>query len=108
MRRSLAIRCPRWLPRDRGGGRQARGRKRRRQPARARHRPPVGSTRATGHRECCAPQRGPLPTNGRPRWRPGGPAIGAIVDAQQMAEYVSGPWEVDRKVITPYLSSFTW
>jgi hypothetical protein len=50
---------------------------------------------------------GPYPTAARPPLGAAGdPAVGAIVDAQQMADYVVGPWQVDEKLITPYLSSF--
>jgi hypothetical protein len=34
------------------------------------------------------------------------PAIGAIVDAQHLADYVIGPWDTDSELITPYLATY--
>ena len=36
----------------------------------------------------------------------GTPEAGAAADAKQMANFVVGPWEIDEKLITPYLDSF--
>lgn len=36
----------------------------------------------------------------------GSPEAGAIADAKQMANFVVGPWEIDEKLINPYLDSF--
>jgi hypothetical protein len=50
---------------------------------------------------------GPYPTVPRPPLgAAGNPALGAVIDAQQMADFVVGPWQFDDKLITPYLSSF--
>jgi hypothetical protein len=36
----------------------------------------------------------------------GNPAAGAISDAQHMADFVLGPWEVDDKIVGTYLNSY--
>jgi len=36
----------------------------------------------------------------------GNPSSGAVADAQQMADFVLGPWDVDPSLIAPYLSSY--
>ncbi|MGK2853533.1 MAG: DUF7373 family lipoprotein, partial [Microbacteriaceae bacterium] len=36
----------------------------------------------------------------------GDPRIGAIADAQHMADYVIGPWDADADLITPYLATY--
>ncbi|HEX7824470.1 MAG TPA: hypothetical protein VF477_06195, partial [Mycobacterium sp.] len=36
----------------------------------------------------------------------GSPEAGAVADAKQMANFVVGPWEIDEKLINPYLDSF--
>ena len=36
----------------------------------------------------------------------GTPEAGAAADAKQMANFVVGPWEIDEKLINPYLDSF--
>lgn len=43
--------------------------------------------------------RPPLGTAGDPR-------IGAITDAQNLADYVIGPWEADEALVTPYLAAY--
>jgi hypothetical protein len=50
---------------------------------------------------------GTYPTKPRPPIGTAGtPAGGAIAQAQQMADFVIGPWDVDETLITPYLESF--
>ncbi len=50
---------------------------------------------------------GAYPTKPRPPiGTAGNPAAGALVQAQQMADFVIGPWDVDESLITPYLESF--
>ncbi|GAB7067019.1 hypothetical protein H7J06_20835 [Mycobacterium hodleri] len=36
----------------------------------------------------------------------GNPAVGAVSDAQHMADFVVGPWQVDDKLVGTYLNSF--
>lgn len=36
----------------------------------------------------------------------GNPTLGLVVDAQHLADYVIGPWEVDPSLVNPYLNSF--
>jgi hypothetical protein len=36
----------------------------------------------------------------------GTPEAGAVADAKQMANFVVGPWEIDEKLINPYIDSF--
>jgi hypothetical protein len=36
----------------------------------------------------------------------GNPAVGAVADAQHMADFVLGPWEVDDKLVGTYLNSY--
>ena len=36
----------------------------------------------------------------------GNPSTGAVADAQDMSDFVVGPWDVDPSLITPYLSSY--
>lgn len=36
----------------------------------------------------------------------GNPASGAVADAQHMADFVIGPWDVDETLIEPYLAAF--
>jgi len=36
----------------------------------------------------------------------GNPALGAAADAQHMADFVVGPWEVDEKLVGTYLNSY--
>lgn len=36
----------------------------------------------------------------------GNPATGAVADAQHMADFVIGPWEVDEKLVGTYLNSY--
>jgi hypothetical protein len=36
----------------------------------------------------------------------GNPSSGAVADAQQMADFVVGPWDVDPSLVTPYLNSY--
>src|SRR6186713_224828 len=43
--------------------------------------------------------RPPLGTAGDPR-------TGAITDAQNLADYVIGPWEADEALATPYLATY--
>lgn len=48
---------------------------------------------------------GKIPTAPRPPLGTAGqPGTGVVVDAQHMADYVVGPWEVDEAIVTPYLS----
>lgn len=50
---------------------------------------------------------GSYPTAVRPPLgRAGDPKTGGVVDAQHLADYVVGPWEADRELIAPYLSTF--
>jgi hypothetical protein len=50
---------------------------------------------------------GKFPTVPRqPLGRAGNPSSGAVVDAQHMADFVIGPWDVDDTLIEPYLSAF--
>lgn len=50
---------------------------------------------------------GDYPTAPRPPLgNAGDPRIGAIVDAQHMADYVIGPWDADGDLITPYLATY--
>jgi hypothetical protein len=50
---------------------------------------------------------GTYPTAPRPPLGTAGdPATGAVVDAQYMADFVVGPWDVDENLITPYLDSY--
>lgn len=49
---------------------------------------------------------GKYPTTPRPPLGPAGnPALGAVADAQHMADFVIGPWDVDENLIDPYLAS---
>ncbi|MEH3131246.1 MAG: hypothetical protein PGN27_14945 [Mycolicibacterium neoaurum] len=50
---------------------------------------------------------GRYPTVPRPALgRAGDPKTGAVVDAQRLADHVVGPWEANRELISPYLSTF--
>jgi hypothetical protein len=50
---------------------------------------------------------GTYPTAPRPPLgNAGNPGTGAVADAQHMADFVLGPWEVDEKLVTPYLNSY--
>ncbi len=50
---------------------------------------------------------GGYPTAPRPPLgNAGDPNIGAIVEAQRMADHVVGPWEADADLSTPYLSTY--
>jgi hypothetical protein len=50
---------------------------------------------------------GSYPTAPRPPLGAAGNASsGAVADAQDMADFVVGPWEVDQSLITPYLNSY--
>ncbi|WP_036464220.1 DUF7373 family lipoprotein [Mycolicibacterium neoaurum] len=50
---------------------------------------------------------GRYPTAPRPPLgRAGDPKLGAVVDAQRLADHVVGPWEANRELISPYLSTF--
>ncbi|WP_395309132.1 hypothetical protein V4U86_28215 [Mycobacterium sp. AMU20-3851] len=50
---------------------------------------------------------GKYPTAPRPPLgNAGDPHIGAIADAQRMADHVAGPWEADADLISPYLSTY--
>jgi len=50
---------------------------------------------------------GHYPTAPRPPLgNAGDPHIGAITDAQRMADHVIGPWEADAALITPYLATY--
>ncbi|WP_447691561.1 DUF7373 family lipoprotein [Mycolicibacterium sp. A43C] len=50
---------------------------------------------------------GRYPTVPRPPLgRAGDPKTGAVVDAQRLADHVVGPWEANRELISPYLSTF--
>lgn len=49
---------------------------------------------------------GRFPTQPRPPLgTAGSPERGAVVDAQHLADYVVGPWEVDEAITSPYLST---
>ena len=49
---------------------------------------------------------GNLPTTPRPPLgTAGNPATGVVADAQHMADFVIGPWDVDEAAVTPYLAS---
>lgn len=41
-----------------------------------------------------------------PMGKAGTPERGAVLQAQQMADYVVGPWEVDKAMIDPYLDTY--
>lgn len=41
-----------------------------------------------------------------PLGRAGDPKTGAVVDAQRLADYVVGPWDADKELVEPYLSTF--
>lgn len=41
-----------------------------------------------------------------PLGKAGSPDRGALVQAQQMADYVVGPWQVDKELIAPYLDTY--
>ncbi|MBJ7336959.1 hypothetical protein [Mycolicibacterium sp.] len=50
---------------------------------------------------------GSYPTTPRPPLGvSGNPGAGAVSDAQHMADFVLGPWEVDEKLVGTYLSSY--
>ena len=50
---------------------------------------------------------GAYPTSPRPPLGvAGNPATGAVADAQHMADFVIGPWEVDEKLVGTYLNSY--
>ena len=50
---------------------------------------------------------GKYPTKPRPPLgTAGNPGTGVRLDAQRMADYVVGPWDVDDTLVTPYLESF--
>jgi hypothetical protein len=50
---------------------------------------------------------GTYPTKPRPPLGvSGSPSVGAVADAEHLADFVIGPWEVDDKLIDTYLSSF--
>jgi len=50
---------------------------------------------------------GSYPTSPRPPLGvAGNPATGGVADAQHMADFVVGPWEVDEKLVGPYLNSY--
>ena len=50
---------------------------------------------------------GTFPTAPRPPLGPAGnPVSGAVADAQHMADFVIGPWDVDENLIEPYLATF--
>ncbi len=50
---------------------------------------------------------GSYPTAPRPPLgRAGDPKTGAVVDAQRLADHVVGPWEANRELVAPYLSTF--
>ena len=78
----------------------------------------IGGTSATGTATTSQPpapvivspdqlDAGPYPTKPRPPiGTAGNPAAGAVVQAQQMANFVIGPWDVDETLITPYVDSF--
>jgi len=48
---------------------------------------------------------GNYPTKPRPLGTAGNPELGAIVEGQRMADYVTGPWEVDPTLIRGYANS---
>ncbi|GLP78232.1 hypothetical protein TUM20983_53420 [Mycobacterium antarcticum] len=75
----------------------------------------VGETTGTGPsgppaRQVVSPSlldAGKYPTSPRPPLGvSGNPATGAIADAQHMADFVVGPWEVDEKLVDTYLNSY--
>lgn len=50
---------------------------------------------------------GNYPTAPRPPLgNAGDPRIGAIADAQQLADFVIGPWDADAGLVTPYLATY--
>ena len=50
---------------------------------------------------------GTYPTAPRPPLGNAGDArLGAIADAQNLADFVTGPWETDAALVTPYLATF--
>jgi hypothetical protein len=64
--------------------------------------PPPPTTVSREHLDVGAYSTTPRP----PLGAAGNPSTGAVADAQDMSDFVVGPWEVDPSLITPYLSSY--
>lgn len=69
--------------------------------------PPVATTTVPPIVSPALLKAGNYPTTPRPPLgNAGDPHIGAILDAQHLADFVIGPWEADAGLITPYLSTY--
>lgn len=72
--------------------------------------PPSSTSSTAAPRPAVSPSvldAGAYPTAPRPPLGvAGNPATGAVADAQHMADFVIGPWEVDEKLVGTYLNSY--
>ncbi len=76
-------------------------------PATTESNPAVATTTESPIVSPSALDAGDYPTAPRPPLgNAGDPGVGAIVEAQRMADHVVGPWEADAELITPYLGTY--